>query len=135
MALVSSVFLQVQSNEDGRQYAVKRSAHRFRGNSERNRCIREASNHERLCPHPHILNFVAAWEECGRLYIQTELCSTSLLLHAENQPPGPGMSERYYKISSALALVIRINNVFLAPANIQNPRCTHLAIVETHQSR
>uniref|UniRef100_A0A4W6CNF1 non-specific serine/threonine protein kinase n=1 Tax=Lates calcarifer TaxID=8187 RepID=A0A4W6CNF1_LATCA len=77
----------VQSNKDGCQYAVKRSAHRFRGNSERNRSVREARNHERLCPHPHILNFVAAWEECGRLYIQTELCSTSLLLHAESQPP------------------------------------------------
>ncbi|KAF0025401.1 hypothetical protein F2P81_022282 [Scophthalmus maximus] len=82
----------VQSNEDGRQYAVKRSAHRFRGNSERNRSVREARNHERLCPHPHILYFVAAWEECGRLYIQTELCSTSLLLHAEDQPPGTGLS-------------------------------------------
>ncbi|KAI3365296.1 hypothetical protein L3Q82_010379, partial [Scortum barcoo] len=79
----------VQSNVDGSQYAVKRSAHRFRGNSERNRSVREARNHEHLCPHPHILNFVAAWEECGRLYIQTELCSTSLLLHAESQPPGP----------------------------------------------
>lgn len=83
--------LQVQSNRDGRQYAVKRSAQRFRGNSERNRSVREARNHEHLCPHPHILNFVAAWEECGRLYIQTELCSTSLLHHAENQPPGPGL--------------------------------------------
>uniref|UniRef100_A0A3Q3CKD6 non-specific serine/threonine protein kinase n=1 Tax=Haplochromis burtoni TaxID=8153 RepID=A0A3Q3CKD6_HAPBU len=77
----------VQSNRDGHQYAVKRSAQRFRGNSERNRSVREARNHEHLCPHPHILNFVAAWEECGRLYIQTELCSTSLLHHAENQPP------------------------------------------------
>ncbi|XP_062299254.1 membrane-associated tyrosine- and threonine-specific cdc2-inhibitory kinase [Scomber scombrus] len=80
----------VQSSKDGHHYAVKRSTHRFRGNSERNRCVREARNHERLCPHPHILDFVAAWEECGRLYIQTELCSTSLLLHAENKPPGPG---------------------------------------------
>ncbi|CAB1440084.1 unnamed protein product [Pleuronectes platessa] len=79
----------VLSREDGRQYAVKRSAHRFRGNSERNLSVREARNHEHLCPHPHILKFVAAWEEYGRLYIQTELCSTSLLLHAENQPPGP----------------------------------------------
>ncbi|KAJ0060597.1 hypothetical protein NL108_016586, partial [Boleophthalmus pectinirostris] len=78
----------VQSNKDGHQYAVKRSAHRFRGNNERSRSLREARNHERLSPHPHILKFVAAWEECGRLFIQTELCNTSLLLHAENQPPG-----------------------------------------------
>ncbi|XP_068610728.1 membrane-associated tyrosine- and threonine-specific cdc2-inhibitory kinase [Brachionichthys hirsutus] len=78
----------VKSNADGRQYAVKRSAHRFRGNSDRNQSVREARNHERVCPHPHILHFVAAWEECGRLYIQTELCCTSLLLHAEDQTPG-----------------------------------------------
>uniref|UniRef100_A0A3Q3BEW9 non-specific serine/threonine protein kinase n=1 Tax=Kryptolebias marmoratus TaxID=37003 RepID=A0A3Q3BEW9_KRYMA len=77
----------VQNNTDGRLYAVKRSAHRFRGNNERNRSVREARNHERVCPHPHILDFVAAWEENGRLYIQTELCSTSLLLHAENKLP------------------------------------------------
>lgn len=90
--------LQVQSNKDGCQYAVKRSAYRFRGNSERNRSVREARNHERLCPHPHILNLVAAWEECGRLYIQTELCSTTLLLHAETQSPGPGSSRIYCNI-------------------------------------
>uniref|UniRef100_A0A8C6S9F8 non-specific serine/threonine protein kinase n=1 Tax=Neogobius melanostomus TaxID=47308 RepID=A0A8C6S9F8_9GOBI len=65
----------------------QRSAHRFRSSYERSRSLREAKNHERLCPHPHILNFLAAWEECGRLYIQTELCCTSLLLHAESQPP------------------------------------------------
>lgn len=85
-------FSQVQSNKDGRQYAVKYSAHCFRGNSERNRSVREARNHERVCPHPHILNFVSAWEECRRVYIQTELCSTSLLFHTENQPLGPGQS-------------------------------------------
>ncbi|KAM6951159.1 membrane-associated tyrosine- and threonine-specific cdc2-inhibitory kinase [Aplochiton taeniatus] len=79
----------VLSHQDGRHYAVKRSAQRFRGNGERNRSVREARNHERLCPHPYILGFVAAWEEGGRLYIQTELCCTSLLLHAEAQPPIP----------------------------------------------
>lgn len=92
-------FLQVQSKEDGRLYAVKRSAHRFRGTVERNRSVKEARNHERLVPHPHILNFVAAWEECGRLYIQTELCHTSLLLHAENKPLEPGLSENTAALS------------------------------------
>uniref|UniRef100_A0A3B5KRY3 non-specific serine/threonine protein kinase n=1 Tax=Xiphophorus couchianus TaxID=32473 RepID=A0A3B5KRY3_9TELE len=77
----------VQNNKDGRLYAVKRSAQRFRGNGERQRSVKEARNHERICPHPHVLDFLAAWEESGRLYIQTELCSTSLLLHAENKPP------------------------------------------------
>lgn len=88
----------MQSNEDGCHYAVKRSAFHFRGNSDRNRSVREARNHERLCPHPHILNLVSAWEECDRLYIQTELCSTTLLLHAETQTPGPGSSMIYCNI-------------------------------------
>lgn len=91
-------FFQVQSNEDGCQYAVKRSAFRFRGNSDRNRSVREARYHEQLCPHPHILNLVAAWEECDRLYLQTELCSTTLQLHAETQPPGPGSSAMFCNI-------------------------------------
>lgn len=96
------IFFQVQSNEDGCQYAVKRSAFRFRGNSDRTRSVREARYHERLCPHPHVLNLVAAWEECDRLYIQTELCSTTLLLHAETQPPGPGSSMIFSNMGESL---------------------------------
>ncbi|KAB5555226.1 hypothetical protein PHYPO_G00031030 [Pangasianodon hypophthalmus] len=80
----------VRSVIDGREYAVKRSAQRFRGDNERARCVREALNHEHLHPHPHVLGFFAAWEEAERLYIQTELCCTSLLLHAETQPTTAG---------------------------------------------
>ncbi|KAF7659522.1 hypothetical protein LDENG_00296160 [Lucifuga dentata] len=113
----------VLSHEDSRHYAVKRSAHRFRGNSERNRSVKEARNHERLCPHPHILNFVAAWEECGRLYIQTELCSTSLLLHAENQPPGPGEAAAWMYLCDLLLALQHLHScgfvhLDLKPANV-----------------
>ncbi|XP_029311607.1 membrane-associated tyrosine- and threonine-specific cdc2-inhibitory kinase [Cottoperca gobio] len=113
----------VQSNLDGRQYAVKRSTNRFRGNGERNRSMREARNHERLCPHPHILNFVAAWEECGRLYIQTELCSTSLLLHAENQPPGPDEPAAWAYLCDLLSALQHLHShgfvhLDLKPANV-----------------
>ncbi|XP_067433142.1 membrane-associated tyrosine- and threonine-specific cdc2-inhibitory kinase-like isoform X1 [Thunnus thynnus] len=113
----------VQSSKDGRQYAVKRSTHRFRGNSERNRSVREARNHERLCPHPHILNFVAAWEECGRLFIQTELCSTSLLLHAENQPPGPDERAAWGYLCDLLSALQHLHShgfvhLDLKPANV-----------------
>ncbi|XP_066520772.1 membrane-associated tyrosine- and threonine-specific cdc2-inhibitory kinase [Hoplias malabaricus] len=76
----------VKSLLDGHLYAVKRSVQRFRGEVERSRSIKEAQNHERLHPHPHILGFSAAWEEGGHLYIQTELCCTSLLFHSEDQP-------------------------------------------------
>ncbi|KAM6897742.1 membrane-associated tyrosine- and threonine-specific cdc2-inhibitory kinase [Xenentodon cancila] len=113
----------VQSSRDGHLYAVKRSAQRFRGNSERNRSVREARNHERICPHPHILNFVAAWEERGRLYIQTELCSTSLLLHAENKPPGPDEPGAWDYLCDLLSALQHLHShgfvhLDLKPANV-----------------
>ncbi|TNN03885.1 hypothetical protein fugu_000914 [Takifugu bimaculatus] len=113
----------VQSNKDGRQYAVKRSANRFRGNSDRNRSVREARNHERLCPHPHILGFVSAWEECGRLYIQTELCSTSLLFHADNHPVGPDESTAWGYLCDLLSALEHLHSLGfvhldLKPANV-----------------
>ncbi|XP_041828942.1 membrane-associated tyrosine- and threonine-specific cdc2-inhibitory kinase [Melanotaenia boesemani] len=113
----------VQSNEDGCMYAIKRSAQRFRGDSERKRSVREAQNHERICPHPHILNFVAAWEEAGRLYIQTELCSTSLLLHAENKPPGPDEPAVWSYLCDLLSALQHLHchgfvHLDLKPANV-----------------
>ncbi|XP_023126459.2 membrane-associated tyrosine- and threonine-specific cdc2-inhibitory kinase [Amphiprion ocellaris] len=113
----------VQNNKDGCRYAVKRSAQRFRGKSERNRSVREARNHERLCPHPHILDFVAAWEECGRLYIQTELCNTSLLLHAEKQPPGPDEPAAWAYLCDLLSALEHLHcqgfvHLDLKPANV-----------------
>ncbi|XP_017294813.1 membrane-associated tyrosine- and threonine-specific cdc2-inhibitory kinase [Kryptolebias marmoratus] len=113
----------VQNNTDGRLYAVKRSAHRFRGNNERNRSVREARNHERVCPHPHILDFVAAWEENGRLYIQTELCSTSLLLHAENKLPGPDEPAAWAYLCDLLSALQHLHShgfvhLDLKPANV-----------------
>ncbi|KAM4525165.1 membrane-associated tyrosine- and threonine-specific cdc2-inhibitory kinase isoform 1-T3 [Odontesthes bonariensis] len=113
----------VQSNEDGCLYAVKRSAQRFRGNSERNRSLKEARNHERICPHPHILNFMAAWEESGRLYIQTELCSTSLLLHAENKFPGTDEPAAWAYLCDLLSALQHLHShgfvhLDLKPANV-----------------
>ncbi|XP_029933034.1 membrane-associated tyrosine- and threonine-specific cdc2-inhibitory kinase [Myripristis murdjan] len=113
----------VLSHKDGRHYAVKRSVHRFRSNSERNRSVKEARNHERLSPHPHILSFVAAWEECGRLYIQTELCCTSLLLHAENQPPSSGEPAAWAYLCDLLSALQHLHShgfmhLDLKPANV-----------------
>ncbi|KAJ8364398.1 hypothetical protein SKAU_G00132290 [Synaphobranchus kaupii] len=79
----------VLSLQDGQHYAIKRSVQRFRGDRDRQRSVREARNHECLCPHPHILGFKAAWEERGHLYIQMELCCTSLSIHTEAQPHNP----------------------------------------------
>ncbi|XP_051928223.1 membrane-associated tyrosine- and threonine-specific cdc2-inhibitory kinase [Hippocampus zosterae] len=113
----------VQNNKDGRLYAVKRSLNRYRGNSDRNRKVREARNHERVCPHPHILNLVAAWEECGRLYIQTELCHTSLLLHAESQTPGNDERATWWYLCDLLSALNHLHSrgfvhMDLKPANV-----------------
>ena len=38
------------------------------------RKLEEVAKHETLPPHPNCLHLVKAWEESGRLFIQTELC-------------------------------------------------------------
>ncbi|XP_064477272.1 membrane-associated tyrosine- and threonine-specific cdc2-inhibitory kinase-like [Ornithodoros turicata] len=77
------VVYQVRSREDGQRYAVKESHARFRGWRDRDQRLEEVAKHEQLPPHPHCLRFVKAWEEDFRLYIQTELCASSLSSYAE----------------------------------------------------
>ncbi|KAL5006975.1 hypothetical protein ScPMuIL_015781 [Solemya velum] len=75
----------VRSKEDGKQYAIKRSQERFRGESDRRRKLEEVAKHEKLPPHPNCVRFYRAWEEKQHLYLQTELCKTSLSNLTENQ--------------------------------------------------
>ncbi|KAH9491854.1 Protein kinase, membrane associated tyrosine threonine 1 [Bulinus truncatus] len=67
-----------KSKEDGRYYAVKKSREPFKGQSDRKRKMEEVAKHESLLPHPNCIRFYKAWEERGHLYIQTELCKTSV---------------------------------------------------------
>lgn len=64
----------VRSKQDGRQYAVKRAMSKFRNAKDRELKLNEVNKHETLPKHPNLVNFVRAWEERFRLYIQTELC-------------------------------------------------------------
>ncbi|RWS08077.1 membrane-associated tyrosine- and threonine-specific cdc2-inhibitory kinase-like protein [Dinothrombium tinctorium] len=68
----------VRSKEDGMFYAVKKSRERFKGKSDRQRKLEEVAKHEQLPKHLNLVRFYKAWEEKQYLYIQTELCKTSL---------------------------------------------------------
>ncbi|PIK43676.1 putative membrane-associated tyrosine- and threonine-specific cdc2-inhibitory kinase [Apostichopus japonicus] len=68
----------VQSREDGRFYAVKRSRERFRGEGDKRRKLEEVNKHEGLRKHINCVGFHKAWAERGHLYIQAELCQMSL---------------------------------------------------------
>ncbi|KAH7722054.1 Membrane-associated tyrosine- and threonine-specific cdc2-inhibitory kinase, partial [Aphelenchoides avenae] len=68
----------VRSREDGLRYAVKCQLEPYRGMSDREMKIGEVKKIEGIPAHPNFVRFVRAWEENHRLYIQMELCETSL---------------------------------------------------------
>jgi len=68
----------VRSNEDGKMFAVKCALDLYRNMSDRRSRLQEVQKHELLPQHPNLVRFIKAWEERGRLYIQTELCKRSL---------------------------------------------------------
>ncbi|RWS28624.1 membrane-associated tyrosine- and threonine-specific cdc2-inhibitory kinase-like protein [Leptotrombidium deliense] len=68
----------VRSKEDGIYYAVKKSRERFKGKGDRERKLDEVAKHEQLPKHLNLVRFYKAWEEKQCLYIQTELCDSSL---------------------------------------------------------
>jgi wee1-like protein kinase len=73
--------LKVQRRLDGCLYAVKRSQRQSRGELERQSMLNEVFALAALCTEertPHILQYHNAWIEDDRLYIQTELCDTTL---------------------------------------------------------
>ncbi len=73
----------VKSKEDSRYYAIKKSRESFKGKSDRERKLEEVCKHEQLPKHPNCVTLYKAWEERQHLYIQTELCQTSLSDFAE----------------------------------------------------
>lgn len=69
---------QAKSLIDGQYYAIKRTSIPFTSQSDRLRKLQEVRNHQLLPPHPNCVRYYDSWEEDGFLYIQTELCKTSL---------------------------------------------------------
>lgn len=75
---------EAKSFVDGQYYAIKRTTKPFTSNSDRLRKLQEVRNHQLLPPHPNCVRYYDSWEEDGYLYIQTELCKTSLNAILEN---------------------------------------------------
>ena len=76
--------VKVQSKEDGKLYAIKKSRDRFRGDFDRKQRLEEVNKNEQLQGHPNCVHFLNAWEEQEHLYIQSELCEMSLKEYAES---------------------------------------------------
>ena len=76
--------VKVQSKEDGKLYAIKKSRDRFRGDFDRKQRLEEVNKNEQIQGHPNCVQFYKAWEEQEHLYIQSELCEMSLKDYAEN---------------------------------------------------
>ncbi|XP_069694125.1 membrane-associated tyrosine- and threonine-specific cdc2-inhibitory kinase-like isoform X2 [Periplaneta americana] len=77
----------VRCKTTGRYYAVKRSKEPFRNEFDRKLKLEEVRKHELMPKHKNCVQFIRAWEEDDYLYIQLELCKTSLeeytLVHHE----------------------------------------------------
>ncbi|GMR29945.1 hypothetical protein PMAYCL1PPCAC_00140, partial [Pristionchus mayeri] len=119
---------QAKSREDSKVYAVKRAIEPYRSSSDRALKLREVQKHEELTPHPNLVYFYRAWEERGRLYIQTELCLNSLADYSKyDAPPTNEIWDIFYDVINAtdylhqkdyIHLDIKPENIFLTDKKV-----------------
>lgn len=75
----------VKSKEDGLLYAVKKSKQYFRSENYRQERLEEVRRYEEFSNHKHCIKLHRAWEQDDRLYMQMELCESSLNCFVENK--------------------------------------------------
>lgn len=68
----------VRSRDDGRYYAIKKSKQFFRSEQYRSGSLEEVRRHEQFSNHEHCVTLYKAWEEDDRLFMQMELCQSSM---------------------------------------------------------
>ena len=98
----------VRSKEDGQMYAIKRSRVPFRGTTDRKEKLEEVRKMESLPHHPNCVRFYQAWEENQFLYIQLELCKTSLSEISEQEHELPESNIWDYMIDLLLVIFLSI---------------------------
>ena len=85
------------------------------------RRLEEVRKHERLPPHRHCVAFHGAWEERDHLYLQTELCATSLADLAETEHSIPEATVWAYMVD--LLLVSRRQLGMISVPQYLSSRC------------
>lgn len=68
----------VRSRDDGHYYAIKKSKQFFRGEQYRSCRLEEVRRYEQFSNHEHCVTLYKAWEEDDRLFMQMELCQSSM---------------------------------------------------------
>lgn len=96
------------SRLDGCMYAIKAAKRKFKGMADRDRMLKEvyalaALSDEADTAAFHIVRYHQAWMEESRLYIQTELCSTTLQAEIQRGMP---TEKRRFKILREILLAL-----------------------------
>ncbi|CAG8468484.1 5131_t:CDS:1, partial [Cetraspora pellucida] len=117
-----SVAYKVEDRKSGAYYAIKKTKNPFVSLNSRFRSLNEVGIMWRLGSHPNCVKLVAAWEQHGHLYLQTELCDNGTLLDFINNNT---LSEsQVWKIFMDIALGLKhihghdIMHLDLKPDNI-----------------
>ncbi|KAL2652408.1 hypothetical protein R1flu_020536 [Riccia fluitans] len=92
---------------DGCFYAIKRSHHQLKADSERKRALTEVQALAALGAHRNIVRYHTAWFESDYLYIQTELCDCNLteMRTGGNLSMEKSLIDMLWQITQALAAV------------------------------
>ena len=109
----------VRNRTDQRLYAIKAAKREARGLSDRNRMLQEvyalsALSDQACVSSMHIVRYHQAWMEGNRLYIQTELCETTLLHEMKNKNNNGNSSSvlldenRRYKLLREMLLALNL---------------------------
>jgi len=77
---------EAEKKADGKRVAIKKSHQMYLSLYQRKQMLTEVQAHEAIPSHVNLLRFEQAWEEKGRLYIQTELCQASLQQYMDEKP-------------------------------------------------
>jgi len=77
---------EVERKSDRNRFAIKKSIQPYTSKTDRDRKFEEVRAFELLPRHPNILRFIQAWEEKQHLFIQTELCVSSLQQYLDEKP-------------------------------------------------